>query len=157
MVKTYEGNLYASENDKFCIVISRFNDFITSKLLDGALDTFKRLNVKDDNIDIIWVPGAFEIPLSAQIAAKTKKYDCIVALGAIIKGATDHYDYVCAELSKGIANVSLNENIPVMFGVLTVDNLEQAIERSGSKAGNKGADAAKSAVEMVNVIKKINL
>lgn len=157
MVNVFEGKLYANENDKFCIVISRFNDFIGSKLLDGAIDTFKRLNVKDENIDVVWVPGAFEIPLAAQHAAKSKKYDAILALGAIIKGSTDHYDYVCAELSKGIAHISLNYETPVLFGVLTTDNLEQAIERAGTKAGNKGAQCAQSAVETVNVIKKINL
>lgn len=157
MVNVFEGKLYANENDKFCIVISRFNDFIGSKLLDGAIDTFKRLNVKEENIDVVWVPGAFEIPLAAQHAAKSKKYDAILALGAIIKGSTDHYDYVCAELSKGIAHISLNYETPVLFGVLTTDNLEQAIERAGTKAGNKGAQCAQSAVETVNVIKKINL
>lgn len=157
MVNVFEGKLYSDENDSYCIVISRFNDFIGAKLLDGALDTFKRLNVSEDNIDIIWVPGAFEIPLVAKKAAKTNKYSAILALGAIIKGSTDHYDYVCAELSKGIANVALNCDIPVLFGVLTTDNLEQAIERAGTKAGNKGAQCAQSAVETVNVIKKINL
>ena len=157
MVNTIEGKLYASESDKFCIVISRFNDFIGKKLLDGAIDTFKRLNVKEENIDVIYTPGAFEIPLMAQYAAKSNKYNAIVALGAIIKGSTSHYDYVCAELSKGIASVSMNTGIPVLFGVLTTDNIEQAIERAGTKAGNKGADCAKAAIEMANVIKKINL
>ena len=157
MVNTIEGKLYASENDKFCIVISRFNDFIGKKLLDGAIDTFKRLNVKEENIDVIYTPGAFEIPLMAQYAAKSNKYNAIVALGAIIKGSTSHYDYVCAELSKGIASVSMNTGVPVLFGVLTTDNIEQAIERAGTKAGNKGADCAKAAIEMANVIKKINL
>lgn len=157
MVNTFEGNLYAGENDKFCIVISRFNDFIGSKLLEGAIDTFKRLNVKDENIDVIWVPGAFEIPLAAQVAAKSKKYDAILALGAIIKGSTSHYDYVCAELSKGIASVSMKTEVPVLFGVLTTDSIEQAVERAGSKAGNKGSECARSAIETVNVIKKINL
>jgi len=157
MVNVFEGNLYANQDDKFCIVISRFNDFIGSKLLEGAIDTFKRLNVKDENIDVVWVPGAFEVPLMAQKVAKLKKYNAIVALGAIIKGSTDHYDFVCSELSKGIANVSMNYDIPVLFGVLTTDNLEQAIERAGTKAGNKGAQCAQSAVEMANVMKKINL
>ena len=119
MVNTFEGKLWANENDKFCIVISRFNDFIGSKLLEGAIDTFKRLNVKEENIDVIWVPGAFEIPLSAKFAAETKKYAAIVTLGAIIRGSTSHYDYVCAELSKGIASVSMSSNVPVLFGVLT--------------------------------------
>ena len=157
MANTIEGKLYASESDKFCIVISRFNDFIGKKLLDGAVDTFRRLNVKDENIDIIYTPGAFEIPLMAQYAAKSNKYNAIVALGAIIKGSTSHYDYVCAELSKGIASVSMTTGVPVLFGVLTTDNIEQAIERAGTKAGNKGADCAKAAIEMANVIKKINL
>lgn len=157
MTNTIEGKLYAGENDKFCIVISRFNDFIGKKLLDGAIDTFIRLNVKEENIDVIYTPGAFEIPVTAQYAAKSGKYNAIVALGAIIKGSTSHYDYVCAELSKGIASVSLNTGVPVLFGVLTTDNIEQAIERAGTKAGNKGADCARSAIEMANVIKKINL
>ena len=151
MVKTYEGKLTAKETDKFCIVISRFNDFIGSKLLSGAIDTFVRLGVKEDNIDVIWVPGAFEIPLMCKRAAK-KGYSAIVALGAIIKGSTPHFDYVANELSKGIANVSLSENVPIMFGVLTTDNIEQAIERAGTKAGNKGADAARAAIEVVNLI-----
>ena len=157
MVRTFEGNLYANQDDKFCIVISRFNDFIGSKLLEGALDTFKRLNVKEENIDIIKVPGAFEIPLVTKHAAETKKYSAIVTLGAIIKGATSHYDYVCAELSKGIASVTLSTGVPVMFGVLTTDNIEQAIERAGTKAGNKGSECAQAAIETANVIKKINL
>lgn len=155
MVNTYEGNLYAAENDKFCIIVSRFNDFIGSKLLEGALDTFKRLNVKDENIDVIKVTGAFEIPLVAQYAAKSNKYSAIVALGAVIKGSTSHYDYVCAELSKGIASVSMQTGVPVLFGVLTTDTIEQAIERAGTKAGNKGSECAQAAIEMANVIKKI--
>lgn len=157
MVNTFEGKLYANENDRFCIVISRFNDFIGSKLLEGAIDTFKRLNVKEENIDVIWVPGAFEIPLSAKFAAETKKYAAIVTLGAIIRGSTSHYDYVCAELSKGIASVSMSSGIPVLFGVLTTDTIEQAVERAGTKAGNKGSQCAQSAIEMANLIKKINL
>ena len=157
MVNTFEGKLYANENDKFCIIISRFNDFIGSKLLEGAIDTFKRLNVKEENIDVIWVPGAFEIPLSAKFAAETKKYAAVVTLGAIIRGSTSHYDYVCAELSKGIASVSMSSGVPVLFGVLTTDTIEQAVERAGTKAGNKGAQCAQSAIEMANLIKKINL
>lgn len=155
MVNTFEGNLYASDNDKFAIIVSRFNDFIGNKLLSGAIDTFKRLNVKEENIDVVYVPGAFEIPLSAKYMAKSGKYSAVIALGAIIKGSTDHYEYVCAELSKGIASVSLDSNVPVLFGVLTCDTIEQAIERAGSKAGNKGSDAAKAAIEMANLIKKI--
>lgn len=157
MANTIEGKLIASDSDRFCIVISRFNDFIGSKLLEGAIDTFKRSNVKEDNIDIIWTPGAFEIPLMAKCAAKSKKYNAIIALGAIIKGSTSHYDYVCAELSKGIASVSLDTGVPVLFGVLTTDTIEQAIERAGTKAGNKGSECAKAAIEMADVIKKINL
>ena len=155
MVNTFEGNLYASDNDKFAIIVSRFNDFIGNKLLSGAVDTFKRLNVKEENIDVVYVPGAFEIPLSAKYMAKSGKYSAVIALGAIIKGSTDHYEYVCAELSKGIASVSLESDVPVLFGVLTCDTIEQAIERAGSKAGNKGSDAAKAAIEMANLIKKI--
>lgn len=155
MVKVFEGKLTAKETDKFCIVISRFNDFIGSKLLSGAIDTFVRHGVKEENIDVVWVPGAFEIPLVCSKMAK-KGYGAIVALGAIIKGSTPHFDYVSAELSKGIAQVSLKEGVPVMFGVLTTDNIEQAIERAGTKAGNKGADAAKSAIEVVNLMSEIS-
>ncbi|MBQ2984252.1 MAG: 6,7-dimethyl-8-ribityllumazine synthase [Candidatus Gastranaerophilales bacterium] len=157
MVNTFEGKLYANEQDKFCIIVARFNDFIGNKLLEGAVDTFKRLNVKEENIDVVYVPGAFEIPMIAKKVAESKKYSAIVALGAIIKGSTSHYDYVCAELSKGIATVSMNSNVPVMFGVLTCDTIEQAIERAGTKAGNKGAQCAQSAIEMADLIKKINL
>lgn len=154
MGQIFEGDFQAGINDKYCIVISRFNDFIGSKLLEGAMDAFLRHGVKKENVDIIWVPGAFEIPLICKKAAK-KGYSAIVALGAIIKGATPHFDYVSAELSKGIATVSLSEGVPVMFGVLTTDNIEQAIERAGTKAGNKGFDAAKSAIEVVNLLKQI--
>ena len=152
MPNIIEGNLYASSSDKFCIIVSRFNEFISSKLLSGALDSFLRLGVDENNIDVLWVPGAFEIPLMAKKAAQTKKYCAIVTLGAVIKGSTSHYDYVCAEVSKGVASVSLSEGLPVIFGVLTTDNIEQAIERAGTKAGNKGADAAKAAIEMANLI-----
>ncbi len=155
MVKVYDSNLVAKETDKFCIVISRFNDFIGTKLLSGAIDTLKRHGVDEENIDIIWVPGAFEIPLICKQVAK-KGYSAIIALGAIIKGATPHFDYVAAELSKGIASVSLSENVPISFGVLTTENIEQAIERAGTKAGNKGADAAKAAIEMANLIDELN-
>ena len=151
-MKTFEGQLVAG-NENFCIILSRFNDFIGSKLLSGAIDELKRHGVSDDNIDIVKVPGAFEIPLAAQKFAKTGKYNAIIALGAVIKGATVHFDYVSAEVSKGIAQVSLQTGIPVIFGVLTTDNIEQAIERAGTKAGNKGSDAAKSAIEMANLYK----
>lgn len=153
-MKTFEGQLVAG-NEKFCIILSRFNDFIGAKLLSGAVDELKRHGVSDDNIDIVRVPGAFEIPLAAQKFASTGKYGAIIALGAIIKGATAHFDYVSAEVSKGVAQVSLQTGTPVIFGVLTTDNIEQAIERAGTKAGNKGADAAKSAIEMVNLYKLV--
>ncbi len=153
-MKTYEGQLVAG-NEKFCIIISRFNDFIGSKLLSGAVDELKRHGVAEENIEIVKVPGAFEIPLAAMKFAKTKKYNAIITLGAIIRGATAHFDYVSAELSKGIAQVSLQTEVPVIFGVLTTDNIEQAIERAGTKAGNKGSDAAKAAIEMANLLKLV--
>lgn len=153
-MKTYEGQLVAGK-EKFCIILSRFNDFIGSKLLSGAIDELKRHGVSDDNIEVVRVPGAFEIPLAAQKFAKTGKYDAIITLGAVIKGATAHFDYVSAEVSKGIAQVSLQTGVPVIFGVLTTDNIEQAIERAGTKAGNKGSDAAKSAIEMANLYKNM--
>ncbi len=151
-MKTYEGQLVVSD-EKFCIVISRFNDFIGSKLLSGAVDELRRHGVNPDNIDIVKVPGAFEIPLAALKFAKTGRYNAIITLGAIIKGATAHFDYVSAELSKGIAQVGLQCEIPVIFGVLTTENIEQAIERAGTKAGNKGSEAAKAAIEMANLMK----
>lgn len=153
-MKTYEGQLVAG-NEKFCIVVARFNDFIGSRLVDGAIDELKRHGVAEDNIDIVKVPGSFEIPLATQKVAKSGKYHAIITLGAIIRGATAHFDYVSAELSKGIAQVSLQTGIPVIFGVLTTDNIEQAIERAGTKAGNKGSEAAKAAIEMVNLLKVI--
>ena len=153
-MKTYEGLLTVT-NEKFCIVVSRFNEFIGGKLLSGAIDELKRHGVEDSNIDVVWCPGAFEIPLISKKCAKTGKYSAIITLGAVIKGSTSHYDYVCAEVSKGVANVSLETGIPVIFGVLTTENLEQAIERAGTKSGNKGADAAKSAIEMANLTKII--
>ena len=134
---------------------ARFNEFITSKLVGGALDGLKRHDVKEEDIDVAWVPGAFEIPLIASKMAKSKKYDAVICVGAVIRGSTSHYDYVCSEVSKGIANVSLNSDIPVMFGVLTTDNIEQAIERAGSKAGNKGYECATGAIEMVNLIRAL--
>jgi 6,7-dimethyl-8-ribityllumazine synthase len=154
-MKTYEGKLVASESDKFCIIIARFNDFIGAKLLSGAVDELKRHGVKEENIEIIRVPGAFEIPVIAQKCASSKKYSAVITLGAVIKGATPHFDYVSNEVAKGIAQVSLNTGVPVTFGVLTTDNIEQAIERAGTKAGNKGSDAARTAIEMVNLIKEI--
>ncbi len=153
-MNTFEGNL-VSEEMKVGIVAARFNEFITSKLLGGAEDACIRHGVKTENIDLAWVPGAFEIPLIAAKMAKSGKYDAIICLGAVIRGTTSHYDYVCSEVSKGIAQVSLQSEIPVLFGVLTTENIEQAIERAGTKAGNKGYDCAVSAIEMVNLIKKI--
>lgn len=150
-MKIYEGKL-VSDGIKIGIVAARFNEFITSKLLSGALDSLKRENVKDDDIEIAWVPGAFEIPLIASKMAKSKKYDAVICLGAVIRGSTSHYDYVCNEVSKGIAQISLSSDIPVMFGVLTTDTIEQAIERAGTKAGNKGSECAQGAIEMVNLI-----
>ena len=153
-MKTYEGSLVAGKM-KVGIVAARFNEFITSKLLGGALDGLSRHGVEGDDIDLAWVPGAFEIPLIASKMAKSGKYDAVICLGAVIRGSTSHYDYVCAEVSKGIATVSLASDIPVMFGVLTTDTIEQAIERAGAKAGNKGYDCALGAVEMVNLIRAI--
>lgn len=151
MVKTIEGNLIA-QNQKFAIVVSRFNEFITSKLLSGAIDELTRHGVKEDDITVIWSPGAFEIPVITKKLAESKAYNAIIALGAVIRGATPHFDYVSAEISKGIANVSLSTGVPVIFGVLTTENIEQAIERAGTKAGNKGSDAAKAAIEMANLV-----
>lgn len=153
-MRVYEGKL-VSKDIKVGIVAARFNEFITSKLLGGALDGLKRENVNDDDIDVAWVPGAFEIPVVAKKMADTGRYDAIICLGAVIRGATSHYDYVCAEVSKGIAQVSLNSGIPVMFGVLTTDTIEQAIERAGTKSGNKGFDCAQGAIEMVNLMREI--
>ncbi|MHC6178938.1 6,7-dimethyl-8-ribityllumazine synthase [Clostridium sp. JNZ X4-2] len=154
-MKVYEGNL-VSEGIRIGIAAARFNEFIVSKLLDGALDGLKRHNVNENDIEVAWVPGAFEIPVIASKMAVSGKYDAVICLGAVIKGATSHYDYVCNEASKGIAQVSLNSGIPVIFGVLTTENIEQAIERAGTKAGNKGYDCAVSAIEMVNLIKSMN-
>ncbi len=154
MTNVIEGMLTVN-NEKFCIIVARFNEFIGSKLLSGAIDELVRHGAKSENIDVMWCPGAFEIPLVAKKAAKSGKYNAIITLGAVIKGSTSHYDYVCAEVSKGVASVSLETSIPVIFGVLTCDNIEQAIERAGTKAGNKGSDAAKSAIEMANLISKI--
>lgn len=151
-MKVLEGNVVGS-NIKIGIVASRFNELIVSKLIGGAEDALVRHGVKTDDIELAWVPGAFEIPVIAQKMAESKKYDAIIALGVVIKGSTDHYDYVCAEVSKGIATVGMKTGVPTLFGVLTTDNIEQAIERAGTKAGNKGYDVACSAIEMVNLIK----
>lgn len=153
-MNTYEGKLTA-KGMKVGIVCARFNEFITSKLLGGAIDALVRHEANNEDIEIAWVPGAFEIPLIAQKMAQSEKYDAIICLGAVIRGTTTHYDYVCNEVTKGVAHVSLNSGIPVMFGVITTENIEQAIERAGTKAGNKGFDSAMSAIEMVNLIKNI--
>lgn len=147
-----EGKLTA-QKIRVGIVASRFNEFITSKLVGGALDGLKRHDVKEEDIDVAWVPGAFEVPLIASKMAKSRKYDAVICVGAVIRGSTSHYDYVCNEVSKGIAQVSMASGIPVMFGVVTTENIEQAIERAGTKAGNKGYDCALGAIEMVNLIR----
>ena len=152
----YEGKLVPGDI-KIGIVASRFNEFIVSKLIGGADDALRRHNVKDENVDLAWVPGAFEIPLVASKMAQSGKYDAVLCLGAVIRGSTDHYEYVANEVTKGIAAVSLKTGVPIMFGVLTCDNLEQAIERAGSKVGNKGFEAAVSAIETINVIKSLGL
>ncbi len=153
-MKILEGNLVA-QNMKVALVAARFNEFIVSKLISGAVDGLKRHNVADDDITLAWVPGAFEIPLIASKLAKSGKYDAVICLGAVIRGATSHYDYVCNEVSKGVAHVSLETGIPVLFGVLTTDTIEQAIERAGTKAGNKGYDCALSAIEIINLSKEM--
>ena len=153
-MRTFEGK-FDGRDVRIAIVAGRFNEFITSKLVGGALDVLKRNDVSEENIDIAWVPGAFEIPLIAKKLANTQKYDAIITLGPVIKGSTPHFDYVCAEVSKGVAQISLQSELPVIFGVLTTNNIEEAIERAGTKAGNKGADAAFSAIEMINLIKEI--
>ncbi len=150
----FEGKLN-SENLKVAIVSARFNDFITSKLFDGAVDCLKRHGMDESNIDSAWVPGAFEIPLAAKKFAETKRYDAIITLGAVIRGSTPHFDYVCSEVAKGVSKVAMDSNVPTIFGVLTVDSIEQAIERAGTKAGNKGWEAALSAIEMGNLLKTI--
>ena len=154
MTRVIEGILTA-KGVKFGIVVSRFNDFINKRLLDGALDALSRPGAEDENISIVKVPGSFEIPLMAQKLADSGKYDAIICLGAVIRGATPHFEYISAEVTKGIAKVTLDSGIPVSFGILTTDNIEQAIERAGTKSGNKGWDAALSAIEMVNVLKLV--
>lgn len=154
-MKVLEG-FYDGQGLKIAIVASRFNEFITSKLIGGAEDCLRRHNVNDNDITLAWVPGAFEIPVIAKKLAKSGKYDAVICVGAVIRGSTSHYDYVCAEVSKGIASVSLETEIPVLFGVLTTDTIEQAIERAGTKAGNKGYDCAMSALEMVQLLRKVN-
>lgn len=153
-MKVFEGTL-VSEKIRIGIVAARFNEFITSKLLGGAVDCLKRHGISEEDMEVAWVPGAFEIPLIASKMAGCGNYDAVICLGAVIRGSTTHYDYVCSEVSKGIAQVSLSSGIPVMFGVLTTENIEQAIERAGTKAGNKGFDCAAGAIEMVNLIRGI--
>lgn len=153
-MKIFEGKLVSKEI-RIGIVATRFNEFITSKLLDGALDCLKRHGVAEETIEIAWVPGAFEIPLIASKMAGSGKYDAVICLGAVIRGNTSHYDYICNEVAKGIASVTLSSGVPVMFGVLTTENIEQAIERAGTKAGNKGYDSAMGALEMVNLIREM--
>jgi len=151
MPNIIQSNLI-SEGKKFAVVVSRFNDFITERLLSGAVDALTRSGTHDADIDVIKVPGAYEIPLLAKKAVQTNKYDAVICLGAVIRGATPHFDYVCAEVSKGVAQVSLEASIPVIFGVVTTDTIEQAIERAGTKAGNKGFDCALAAIEMANLM-----
>ena len=153
-MKIYEGNLIAG-NRKFAVVVGRFNEFISNKLLGGCIDGLKRHGCDEGNIEVAWVPGAFEIPLAAQKLAKTGRYDAVICLGAVIRGSTPHFDYVCSEVTKGVAKVMLDTGLPVIFGVLTTENIEQAIERAGTKAGNKGFDAAVTAIEMANLLKGI--
>ncbi|MFT9486948.1 MAG: 6,7-dimethyl-8-ribityllumazine synthase [Tepidibacillus sp.] len=154
MGKVYEGHLVGT-GLKIGIVVSRFNEFITSKLLSGAKDALIRHGVEEEQIEVLWVPGAFEIPLAAKKMANSKKYDAVITLGAVIRGATPHFEYVSSEVAKGTAAISLQADVPVIFGVLTTDSIEQAIERAGTKAGNKGWEAAISAIEMANVLKQI--
>jgi 6,7-dimethyl-8-ribityllumazine synthase len=154
MAKYYEGHL-VSNGLKYGVVVGRFNEFISGKLLSGALDAFKRHGAEDDDVEVAWVPGAFEIPLIAQKMAESGKYDAVITLGAVIRGSTPHFDYVCNEAAKGVAAIALKTGIPTIFGVLTVDSIEQAIERAGTKAGNKGYEAAVSAIEMANLSKQL--
>jgi 6,7-dimethyl-8-ribityllumazine synthase len=154
MAKVIEGTLNA-KGMRFALVAGRFNDFITSKLVEGALDALKRHGAAEQNVTVVWVPGSFEIPLVARKLAASGKYDAVIALGAVIRGATSHFDYVAAEVSKGVAQVTLETGVPVIFGVLTTDTIEQAIEPAGTKAGNKGSDAALAAVEMVDLLKSL--
>ena len=151
----YQGGLQAPAKAKFAIAISRFNEFVTSKLLGGALDALKRHGVDEENIDVVWAPGSFELPLLAQKLAGGGTYSAVICLGAVIRGGTDHYQYVASEVAKGVALAGINTGVPCIFGVLTCDTLEQAIERSGAKSGNKGSDAASAAIEMINLFEQL--
>ncbi|WP_044479976.1 6,7-dimethyl-8-ribityllumazine synthase [Paenibacillus antibioticophila] len=153
-MQVFEGNL-VSNGLKYAIVVGRFNEFITSKLLSGALDALKRHGVKDEEVSVVWVPGAFEIPFAAQKLAESGKYDAVITLGTVIRGSTSHYDYVCNEVAKGVAAIGLKTGVPTIFGVVTTENIEQAIERAGTKAGNKGWDAATAAIEMANLTNQL--
>ena len=154
-MKTLEGKLTA-KNMKIAIVVARFNEFITSKLLSGCIDCLIRHEAADEDLTVAWVPGAFEIPMAAKKLAESGKYDAVICLGAVIRGATPHFDYVCAEASKGIAQVSMQTGVPVAFGVLTTENIQQAVERAGTKAGNKGSECAEGAIEMVNLLHELD-
>ena len=154
-MKQYEGKLLAPAKAKFAVVASRFNEFITSKLLGGCVDCLQRHGVKDDAVEVVWSPGSFEIPLLAQKLAESGRYAAVICLGAVIRGGTDHYQYVASEVAKGVAQASMSSGVPCLFGVLTCDTIEQAIERAGTKAGNKGSDAATAALEMVNLIAQL--
>lgn len=154
MVKTIQGSLVA-KGKRFGIIASRFNDFITNRLLEGCIDTLLRHGAKEGDMDVVWVPGAFEITLLAQRMAKSKKYDAVICLGTVIRGATPHFDYIASETAKGIAHVSFATGVPAIFGIITADSIEQAIERAGTKEGNKGRDAAVSAIEMANLVEEI--
>ncbi|HOM42280.1 MAG TPA: 6,7-dimethyl-8-ribityllumazine synthase [Bacillota bacterium] len=153
-LRVYEGNLTAGDR-RFAVIVGRFNEFISSKLLGGCIDGLKRHGCPESNIEISWVPGAFEIPLAAQKLARTGRYDAVICLGAVIRGSTPHFDYVCSEVSKGIAKVMLDTGLPIIFGVLTTESIEQAVERAGTKSGNKGFDAAMTAIEMTNLLNAI--
>lgn len=155
MIKTIEGQLIA-QGKKFGLVVGRFNDFITGKLLEGAIDTLTRHGVKEEEMEVAWVPGSFEIPYAASRMAGSGKYDAVICLGAVIRGDTPHFDYIASEAAKGIAKISLNTGVPTIFGVITADTLEQALERAGTKSGNKGKDAALAAIEMVNLFEKMD-
>jgi 6,7-dimethyl-8-ribityllumazine synthase len=154
MATIFEGKL-VSEGLKYGIVVGRFNEFITSKLLSGALDALKRHGAQENEVDVAWVPGAFEIPLIAQKMAESGKYDAIITLGTVIRGSTTHYDYVCNEVAKGVSAINLKTGVPTIFGVVTTENIEQAVERAGTKAGNKGWDSAMAAIEMANLTKSL--